>query len=280
LLLTIEETLVPRNDDDRESSRETMSFRKKRIKVEPPENDGVRRRVGRDPTPTFSLNERQLELLEARKQREQHTESQSSESSANRTPLRTPNPTSRSVMSGVPSESSSNDAQKAFLRQMLQKATKQQHPSSHGESNADQKALLKKVLHKTMGKNASTDHKPRSQNSSFRWKQRAAEKTHSNDKTETAKASIFRQEIKPDKVDETIRQTFRREIIEDKMQTAGEHKDDGLEGYETFLRTLQTEVSGQHSQVCNPLENCHFGAAISSLTSHFLPFSCGRHFRH
>ena len=264
-----------------------MSSFRKRLPLEPPEKkaavDRVRR-IGRDPSPTFSLNARQLEILEARKQREQPQQNSSrsstttSEESSNRTPSRTPNPISRSAMSGVPSESASS-AQKAFLRQMLQKATSKQQQqqqqlagsrsqssSSHYHGDADPKALLKKVLHKTMGQKRSQQQEDtkssRSQQQPSRWKSKDNNDKKSRTQERTSRrASIFRNEIKPDQVvDETIRQTFRRRhhhhhrepeqtIAVEKQRNATVQQDDGLEGYETFLQTLKTEVSGQHSQV-------------------------------
>jgi hypothetical protein len=73
-----------------------------------------------------------------------------------RTPMRTPNPVARSDYSGVASSAPSGDgkhyaSQKAFLRQMLQKATTTSSQYS-AKSADDPKALLRKVLAKTMAK--------------------------------------------------------------------------------------------------------------------------------
>lgn len=181
-------------------------------------------------TPSFTLSERQLEL-----QRKHQ-----------RTPMRTPNPTSRSQVSGV------SASEQQVLRALLQKQ--------------DQKALLKKVLQRSQKEASTTNAKP-----DFKrlLEKRALKERHSMDNDRRAAADP-RSSLEPSRrapqssqstasvsttLDMTTSQPVHRSSTAPRPPPAPS-KVPLPEGYDEVLHTLMAEVTGRHMRVRNRIHWC------------------------
>lgn len=221
---------------------------------------------------------------------------------ATQTPTRTPNPVSRSDYSGKKnnttsksnSSHSTGEPNRAFLRNLLQKASTQDSDSNR----VDQKALLRKVLAKTKAKKKARGLGNQNKAASPKRKTAVAA-THTKKPVPGSRAAAMQNHSMASslrdrmrRVKQTTTSTTTNAVVAKERAVAAptpapavaakpvpkppadwrkqEHsmpvsspssdkiiglavdKNDEsqeIQGYKDFLETLQTEVSGQHSQV-------------------------------
>lgn len=273
------------------------------------------------PEVTFSLNQRQLDIVRARQKRDPSvvedylpssvgdkfgkklsasgsdvpdlksmmsrgggsSVATSQRNMTGMTPIRTPNPVSRSSSR---SSSSSDDQQRAFLRSLLQKATSKNSSyaassSSGGSSSNNKKALVRKVLARSLTTkspvvSAAKSAKASSSRSAAKFRERMRKASLVTPKDNkgvprpkpSLSLSISTSSHSPDSQlapsletnsDSKPRESSTRRLITQKLQrkafkneTTSVSKSDSSSStsdFDAFIKNLEIEASEQHSAV-------------------------------